>query len=56
MLTKIYSASVVGIDAIVVTVEVNILSGAKFAIVGLPDVAVRESQHRIDSSLRCIGE
>lgn len=56
MLTKIYSASVVGIDAIVVTVEVNILSGAKFAIVGLPDVAVRESQHRIDSSLRCIEE
>ncbi len=56
MLTKIYSAAVAGIDAIVVTVEVNILIGAKFAIVGLPDVAVRESQHRIDSSLRCIGE
>ena len=56
MLTKVFSATLNGIDAIIITVEVNILNGAKFAIVGLPDVAVRESQHRIDSSLRCIDE
>lgn len=56
MLVKIVSATLYGINAILVTVEVNILNGAKFAIVGLPDAAVKESQHRIDSSLRTIGE
>lgn len=56
MLVKILSATIYGIDALLVTVEVNILNGAKFIIVGLPDTAVRESQQRIDSSLRMIGE
>ena len=38
-----------------ITLEVNILNGAKFIIVGLPDNAVKESQQRIDSALREIG-
>ena len=33
MLTKVFSATLNGIDAIIITVEVNILNGAKFAIV-----------------------
>ncbi len=55
MLVKIYSGAVSGIHAIPVTIEVNILSGAKFIIVGLPDNAIKESQQRVDSALRQIG-
>ena len=44
-----------GINALTITIEVNILWGAKFIIVGLPDNAVKESQQRIDSALREIG-
>lgn len=55
MLVKIYSGAVNGIEATTITLEVNILNGAKFIIVGLPDNAVKESQQRIDSALREIG-
>lgn len=55
MLVKIYSSAVNGINAIPVTIEVNILWGAKFIIVGLPDNAIKESQQRVDSALREIG-
>ena len=55
MLVKVYSAYVNGIEAATITLEVNILQGAKFIIVGLPDNAVKESQQRIDSALREIG-
>ncbi|GHV63679.1 magnesium chelatase [Bacteroidia bacterium] len=55
MLVKVYSGAVNGIDALTVTIEVNILWGAKFIIVGLPDNAVKESEQRVDSALREIG-
>ncbi len=55
MLVKIFSGAVNGIEATTITLEVNILTGAKFIIVGLPDNAVKESQQRIDSALREIG-
>lgn len=55
MLVKIFSGAVNGIEATTITLEVNILNGAKFVIVGLPDNAVKESQQRIDSALREIG-
>lgn len=55
MLVKIYSGAVDGIEAETITIEVNILAGAKFIIVGLPDNAVKESQQRVDSALRVIG-
>jgi len=55
MLVKVYSGAIIGIESITVTIEVNILAGAKFIIVGLPDIAVKESQQRVDSALRCIG-
>lgn len=52
MLVKTFGSAVYGIEAITITVEVNI-SGGKlmYAIVGLPDNAVRESLHRIESAL-----
>lgn len=55
MLVKVFCGAVNGIDATTITIEVNILWGAKFIIVGLPDDAVKESQQRIDSALREIG-
>jgi len=55
MLVKTFGGAIHGINAITITIEVNILWGAKFIIVGLPDNAVKESQERIDSALREIG-
>lgn len=55
MLVKVFSGAVNGIEATTITLEVNILNGAKFIIVGLPDNAVKESQQRVDSALREIG-
>lgn len=55
MLVKIFGGAINGIEAITITIEVNIICGAKFIIVGLPDNAVKESQQRVDSALREIG-
>ena len=51
MLKKIYSSAVVGIEASTVTVEVNVDIGIGYHLVGLPDVAVRESSYRIAAAL-----
>jgi magnesium chelatase family protein len=58
MVSKIYSAALQGLDAMVVTVEVDNFEGGnnpKFTIVGLPDSAVKESQERVQSALRVNG-
>lgn len=52
MLIKSYAAAVQGISATVVTIEVNCSKGIKFFLVGLPDVAVKESHERIISALQ----
>jgi len=52
MLVKSFGCAVHGINAITITIEVNILEGINFLLVGLPDNAVKESQQRIDSALR----
>ncbi len=52
MLVKAFGSAVYGIEAITITVEVNISGGnIHYAIVGLPDNAVRESLQRIESAL-----
>ena len=55
MLTKIYSASIQGIDAFPVTIETYGEKGAIFSIVGMPDTAVKESQQRIFSAITHSG-
>lgn len=52
MLVKTYAAAVQGISATIVTIEVNCSKGIKFFLVGLPDVAVKESHERIISALQ----
>jgi magnesium chelatase family protein len=55
MLVKVYGAAVFGINATIVTAEVNVETGAFFQLVGLPDSAVKESQQRMDAALRNNG-
>jgi magnesium chelatase family protein len=50
MLVKTYSATVLGIDAVTITIEVNLGQGINFFLVGLPDSAVKESQQRIKAA------
>lgn len=51
MLTKIYSAAPVGIEAVPVTIEVHSVPGFDFTLVGLPDNAVKESHERIVAAM-----
>jgi magnesium chelatase family protein len=55
MLVKTFGSAVNGIDATLITVEVNIGTGVNFFLVGLPDSAVKESQQRIDAALKNNG-
>ncbi|MFZ0280222.1 MAG: YifB family Mg chelatase-like AAA ATPase, partial [Bacteroidales bacterium] len=55
MLVRTFASAVMGIDAVTVTIEVNVSHGIRFFLVGLPDVAVKESQQRIESCLRSLG-
>lgn len=56
MLFKIASASLIGIEAYVVDVEVDISFGLPaFVTVGLPDASVRESKERVKAALRNCG-
>ena len=52
MLAKTFGSAVYGIEAITITIEVNISSGLKYFVVGLPDNAVKESMLRIESALK----
>ncbi|VAW28823.1 MG(2+) CHELATASE FAMILY PROTEIN / ComM-related protein, partial [hydrothermal vent metagenome] len=51
MLAKTYGSAIYGIDALVITIEVNVGKGSKFFLVGLPDNAVKESHERILAAL-----
>ncbi len=57
MLTKVYTATLQGLEALPVTMEVNEFGATvyRFVIVGLPDNAVKESQERVTSALRVNG-
>lgn len=55
MLAKVYSASVQGLEAQPVTIEVNSSRGIRFILVGLPDNAVKESHERITAALENSG-
>ena len=52
MLAKTFGSAVYGVDAIPITVEVNVGPGKKFFLVGLPDSAVKESEQRVESALK----
>ena len=55
MVAKTFGSAVYGVDARTITVEVNVTQGQKFHMSGLPDSAVKESEHRVESSLKTAG-
>ncbi len=55
MLVKTFGCAIIGINAIIVTIEVNSEKGIQFFLVGLPDNAVKESQQRIVASFSNLG-
>ncbi|TAH28868.1 MAG: ATP-binding protein [Cytophagales bacterium] len=55
MLAKVFGSSFFGVNASVVTIEVNVTQGTGFFIVGLADGAVKESQHRVEMAIKHLG-
>ena len=56
MLARIWSAALIGIDAVKVGVEVDISGGLPgMVVVGLPDTAVQESRERVKAALKNAG-
>lgn len=52
MVAKTYGGAVHGVDARTIMVEVSVGQGTKFFMSGLPDNAIKESQHRVESALK----
>ncbi|WP_434036595.1 YifB family Mg chelatase-like AAA ATPase [Formosa sp. 4Alg 33] len=55
MLKKVFGSAVFGVDAITITVEVNVDGGIGYHLVGLPDNAIKESNFRIAAALQNNG-
>jgi magnesium chelatase family protein len=58
MIAKTFGSAVYGVDAKLITIEVTIgssVKGAKVQMSGLPDNAVKESAHRVESAIKTIG-
>ncbi len=56
MVQKVYSASLSGIDAVIIEVEADVVNGLPTTnIVGLPDMAVKESKERVKSAIKNSG-
>jgi magnesium chelatase family protein len=56
MLVKTFGSAVYGVEAISITIEVNLMATAKDPmIVGLPDNAVKESLQRVESTIKTNG-
>ncbi|RAV98432.1 YifB family Mg chelatase-like AAA ATPase [Pseudochryseolinea flava] len=55
MVAKTFGGAVHGVDARTIMVEVSVDQGLRFFMSGLPDNAVKESQHRVESALRGAG-
>jgi magnesium chelatase family protein len=57
MLVKTFGSAVYGVEAIIITIEVNWMeTGVGYLIVGLPDNAVKESLQRVESTIKSIGK
>ena len=56
MLARVWSASIIGIEAVKVGVEVDVSGGLpKVVVVGLPDAAIQESKERVKATLKNCG-
>ncbi len=55
MLIKTFGSAVYGIHATTITIEVNVDTGSRFFLVGLPDNAIKESQLRLMAAFKNTG-
>jgi magnesium chelatase family protein len=56
MLARVFSCAVVGLDGVIIEVEVDFTNGmAGMTIVGLPDAAVQESRERVQTAIKNAG-
>ena len=56
MLARVFSCAVIGLDGVVIEVEVDTADGLPgITIVGLPDAAVQESRERVQSAIKNSG-
>ncbi|MFZ9719182.1 MAG: YifB family Mg chelatase-like AAA ATPase [Chitinophagaceae bacterium] len=55
MLVKTYGSAIHGVNAITISIEVNVMGGKDYYIVGLPDSAVKESLQRVESTIKTNG-
>jgi magnesium chelatase family protein len=55
MLSKTFGSAVYGVNATMITIEVTVTQGLRFFMVGLPDSAVKESEQRVETSLKYCG-
>ena len=56
MLARVLSSAVLGLDAYLVEVEVDIAQGLPtFTTVGLPEASVKESKERVKSAIKNSG-
>ncbi len=56
MIARVHTFTLLGVEAFDVTVEVDVANGLPaFALVGLPDTAVRESRERVRSAVKSSG-
>jgi magnesium chelatase family protein len=56
MLIRTFGSAVYGVNAVTITIEVNVSDkGVGYSLVGLPDNAVKEGHHRIETAVKNIG-
>ncbi|MBA3335968.1 MAG: magnesium chelatase, partial [Chloroflexia bacterium] len=56
MLAKVFSCAVIGLDGVLIEVEVDVGTGQPgMVVVGLPDAAVQESKERVRAAIRNSG-
>ena len=55
MLVRTFGSAVYGIDAITISIEINVTLGTSTYMVGLPDNAVKESILRVESAIKSNG-
>ncbi len=56
MLARVYSCAIIGLEGVVVEVEVDYTQGVPgMTVVGLPDAAVQESRERVQAAVRNAG-
>src|SRR5215469_5420255 len=55
MLVKTFGSGVYGVEAVTITIEVNVTEGLHTFVVGLADSAVKESIQRVESAIKSNG-